>query len=51
MDDDDAGAPVKRAVRRRMADQKSTSLARWWSQSSMCRSKIGPSVASARTRA
>lgn len=45
------GAPVKRPVRSRMEDQKSTSLARWVSQSWMRLLKMGPSTSSRRTSA
>ena len=45
------GAPRKRAVPRRADDQKSTILPRWWSQSVMWRSKMGPSTGSTRTLA
>ncbi|CFO10031.1 Uncharacterised protein [Bordetella pertussis] len=45
------GVPRKRPVPRSIDDQKSTSLARWTSQSSTWVLKIGPNSASRRTSA
>lgn len=45
------GVPEKRAVRRRMDDQKSTSFCRCASHSSMWLSKMGPRTGSLRTSA